>query len=1138
MEQATNTFNKGLQTDTNPMIQGNDTLTDCLNGTLITMNGNEVILQNDMGNRRVDNAYLPSGYEPVGMKEYGGIIYVAAYNPITNKSQIGSFPSPQKKIDSLDDPSLKGTFYFEQFLSGDSQYGPSNIEQDTYLGINIIKTDSFMVPLTGETSLRAGDKFAIYAPGISQYGSSYITTSQITNFFNTSGNKAYSPKNRRYTLQIGILNSQNEFVDITKTLCRWKNNVLQNYSSEKSDIFKFNDGYFISEDFTDKLSGSTIDDTKLIRKRQKMAANTYAYKLVGPMYLKANLNHIENFNYNIYGTRNDDKSATLWIEGYLSYNCPDGFTGTAGSSNESYSTFSEGVSNYYYYKVDDVNKRHYYFKGFDLIGKESDYEDLPRENSIYNSSNNLYTTKIVKKYTNITANNGTIYDYVIGVLADKDTENIYLKGLSVKGQLDLSLLGSGKVFIDGWRFYNNFENQSTTLTFSFNAYPEYGKSFGNLKFIFKDITDPSKVVTYPREGGLPLYNGRQTYNIEWGEYFEPRKTYEVTVTYNIINENGTSEPQTLVEKDSSNNTIRRWFLTTELFNEFYQPSAGVTDFCNPDKTTQKFNDKMTVYLYGEDEISNNSTRKEDSAYGGLTSTKTATDANPNNINYTVKHSYNVELISNPNVRIVNENLYPDYVDIISGKEQSLEISDFKIKIGNLETLYSWNNSGLKSSFKKQLIINPGVENIPLKNKFNSTDMLNNIDFIKTSRKISGTIEYYDLLMARSNSPISDIENAFCSFMDIVEDMLPSSGYYGGIVMNYDYRDTWIGSARDNHYVELARKQTNDYITNLPEDSDHGENWVRLADEHTDDAVTFYFKNVSEQMYNEFNSHISQGQTFIYIFPHDSFYTNNSNAGTSPEYNDVRGSNNARVWWRTSENEWALINKFLTKSSAGTNLSKSNVKNFLKNTLQHDGEYVYCVWDEYLLGEGSQNVNIYAKNDMYYYNDLYSIPFTIVIYYNKTEPTTNILNVKPTNSSTGIGNLIFTPSSEISELKPKEIVLNLNSSQSFQDYINKFNPDSISNIEISTGIAKDSKGRDLNPNYIYYKETKDGVVRLVRINNQNLLVDREHQVNGKNTLVYNRTTKGSPLYKLDAVQCGHRSSVTRLLYDTTNLVQDV
>jgi hypothetical protein len=50
------------------------------------MNGNEIVLQNDMGNRRVDNAFLPEGYEPVGMKEYGGIIYIAAYNPITNRS--------------------------------------------------------------------------------------------------------------------------------------------------------------------------------------------------------------------------------------------------------------------------------------------------------------------------------------------------------------------------------------------------------------------------------------------------------------------------------------------------------------------------------------------------------------------------------------------------------------------------------------------------------------------------------------------------------------------------------------------------------------------------------------------------------------------------------------------------------------------------------------------------------------------------------------------------------------------------------------------------------------------------------------------------------------------------------------------
>jgi len=68
------------------MLQGNDVLSDCLNGTIVTMSSNEVILQNDMGNRRVDHAYLPNGYVPVGMKEYGGIIYIAAYNPINQRS--------------------------------------------------------------------------------------------------------------------------------------------------------------------------------------------------------------------------------------------------------------------------------------------------------------------------------------------------------------------------------------------------------------------------------------------------------------------------------------------------------------------------------------------------------------------------------------------------------------------------------------------------------------------------------------------------------------------------------------------------------------------------------------------------------------------------------------------------------------------------------------------------------------------------------------------------------------------------------------------------------------------------------------------------------------------------------------------
>lgn len=92
---TSNTFTDGLMTDLNPLNTPKTVLTDCLNGTIITYNGNEFTLQNDLGNVKMNNIYFPSGYVPVGMKEYGGIVYVALYSPSTEECQIGSFPSPQ-----------------------------------------------------------------------------------------------------------------------------------------------------------------------------------------------------------------------------------------------------------------------------------------------------------------------------------------------------------------------------------------------------------------------------------------------------------------------------------------------------------------------------------------------------------------------------------------------------------------------------------------------------------------------------------------------------------------------------------------------------------------------------------------------------------------------------------------------------------------------------------------------------------------------------------------------------------------------------------------------------------------------------------------------------------------------------------
>ena len=102
MKKVSNIFNKGLIMDVSPLSTTGDSLSDCLNGTFCTMNGDELVLQNDMGNGRVQTAYLPKGYIPIGTTQLGGIIYIASYNPFTNKCQIGSFPSPQRTSDKRD----------------------------------------------------------------------------------------------------------------------------------------------------------------------------------------------------------------------------------------------------------------------------------------------------------------------------------------------------------------------------------------------------------------------------------------------------------------------------------------------------------------------------------------------------------------------------------------------------------------------------------------------------------------------------------------------------------------------------------------------------------------------------------------------------------------------------------------------------------------------------------------------------------------------------------------------------------------------------------------------------------------------------------------------------------------------------
>ena len=156
-QESLNSFGGGLNKDLNNLATPAEVLTDCLNGTIITYNGNEFSLQNDMGNAKVGTAALPDGFIPVGMKEHGGIIYVASYNPKDKVGQIGCFPSPQQIFTNEEKSKINidlKEFYFEN----NPQKPIYNKSTDV-----VLKTNNIRQIINPDIILHPGDIFVVQA---------------------------------------------------------------------------------------------------------------------------------------------------------------------------------------------------------------------------------------------------------------------------------------------------------------------------------------------------------------------------------------------------------------------------------------------------------------------------------------------------------------------------------------------------------------------------------------------------------------------------------------------------------------------------------------------------------------------------------------------------------------------------------------------------------------------------------------------------------------------------------------------------------------------------------------------------------------------------------------------------------------
>lgn len=590
--QAQNTFNEGMVLDNHPLMTPNTVLTDALNATLVTMNGNEMVLQNDMGNARVENAKLPPGYIPIGMKEYGGIIYIACYNPLTNKGQIGCFPSPQRQKTATQISEITPTFKFP-----DVTYIKEENDEEWYK-INSLLTKCEIFPKG--TIIRSGDKFSVGLPISSMFGTDNIDSTGenfISNYDNVENGLVKTPMNRMYTFGVATLDNNGQLRDITNQLKRYKGGQQVQFSNIDSDLYKFNCGYWQNEMSTedkDGLVSSELMDQTNVQSR----LNTYNSKLFGRLFLYAKYNTVQSIEVSVIGYKKLDDNNTinnpiytgkdhsnvelplvqnqkelqidskilLLIYVNYKYNCPD------GSKALNSKDLVEPLEGYRYYfdKNDQSIIRGIQF----IIDKNSIYNlpfSIPND---YNKNYNLgYGYPLYDKITNIysfsqvyalplnTLDKISWTAYPVTYFYDNGLKFGEIPDESVSGELNPDNINSGKMELNAWRYYVN--NDRVLLTWGFESYPRENDVISEVSFSFYDVaynTLKWKFFTKERVS----YNGEFNENFDISNFISDSSNYNTSVIPNKLFYVDISWKYNFQERHTY-----RWMLITGLYNPSY-----------------------------------------------------------------------------------------------------------------------------------------------------------------------------------------------------------------------------------------------------------------------------------------------------------------------------------------------------------------------------------------------------------------------------------------------------------------------------------------------------------------------------------------------------------------------------------------
>lgn len=518
-EVTVSTFQDGLMMDLNPLVTPNKVVTNCLNGTLLTYNGNEQVLQNDMGNGRVETAYLPEGYVPLGTAELGGIIYIVSYNPLIDKCQIGCFPSPERNISSkeLHEPihTIDNNFFVKEGKV-----------------INTILKVKLLPNINDEIlKLNPGDKYIIYSNG---------GVDQNKEHLSDVGTGIHKVDNdpRKVTIHVISIGENGKITYLDDSL-----------------VWRGQNQYYI-QDLETINEDSADNDIDNYRSLVSSAYNVFNSKLSGELALLFELKVINTFSVNwdadITGDDNNKKAI-------IKFNM--NWTSSHPNINLKHAIITES-------RLSNVQSN--LLEGYNCtfeISPKGEYGENNSKTRHNDGSDPEFTAEVATFEYNAESEQAT-WEYTLTPAMSFGQ----LPYLEQKGFINFLNLGSGKIEIDEWRYF--VEDNGFYLNWGLSAYPEKGKKINKVIMTFlpfyitKEEIDVYIKTWNPNESEYQQYTipDRTSYSGYFQEYFS-FNTYKKDFLYLV---------DVCIDYNGEYRHNFKWLYTTgqwnDVFNENKEPN--------------------------------------------------------------------------------------------------------------------------------------------------------------------------------------------------------------------------------------------------------------------------------------------------------------------------------------------------------------------------------------------------------------------------------------------------------------------------------------------------------------------------------------------------------------------------------------